>query len=118
VLLPRISRVLLAGLVLLANLATAELLCAEHGSASPPAEAPVHHEGEEHGPIPPGGEAPCDLPALPSCCPMMLSCAGSLAGPAETALRAEPVQSGREGAALVGPLLFQSSTPEPPPPKA
>jgi hypothetical protein len=117
VLLPRLSRALLAGLVLLANPAMAQLRCDDHGGAPASTAAPPHHEGAQHGEVPTGGEDSCELPALPSCCPMMLSCAGSLAGPPDTAFRIAEDGSGPGGAALVGPLLFQSSTPEPPPPK-
>lgn len=117
--LARVSRILLAALVLLAGLATPDLVCAEHGQgASRLAQAEETGEAghHEHGPAAP--EDPCDRPDLPPCCPVLMSCTFALsAGTGAGALR------GDDGSRI--PLLRLSrvahsriTAPDPPPPRS
>ncbi|HSE52272.1 MAG TPA: hypothetical protein VLB00_08780, partial [Gemmatimonadales bacterium] len=78
--LARASRVLLASLVLLAGLATPDVVCAGHGQGgSPPAQSGQQAGGEDHhhdGPAAPAD--PCERPDLPPCCPVLMSCTFAL----------------------------------------
>ena len=116
---PRGSRLLLAALVLLANLATPDLVCAEHGPDDGPAlaEQAEHHDMSGHEDE---SSAPSDLPdqpVIPTCCPVLMSCSISLdAGQScTTAECAGPATT--PSSRWTGHLLSRSTTPEPPPPK-
>ena len=73
---PRSSRVVIAALVLLANLASPDLVCAEHGGdevlGATPVDAP-HHDTAEHHHGPAAPDDGCEEPALPNCCPALMS---------------------------------------------
>jgi hypothetical protein len=113
------SRLLLAVLVLLAGLATPDLICAEHTQASRPvqSEGPAgageHHD---HGPAAPAD--PCERPDLPPCCPVLMSCTIALsAGPGACSLRDD------EGSRMPLPglsrvALSRIDPPDPPPPRS
>lgn len=117
--LARVSRVLLAALVLLAGLATPDLVCAEHG---PGASRPVQAEGTgaegHHEHLPAAPEDPCERPDLPPCCPVLMSCSFALsAGAGAGGLRDD------DGSRM--PLLLLSrvalsriTAPDPPPPRS
>jgi hypothetical protein len=117
---PRGSRVVIAALVLLANLAGPDLVCAEHGGHKVLAATPVvpedHDTGEHHhGPAAP--DDGCKEPALPNCCPALTSCSFSFdAGPPRTSSDAGP--DGIPAVRWSGTLLSRSTSPDPPPPKA
>lgn len=118
--LARGSRLLLAALVLLAGLATPDLVCAEHARG---ASRPVQSEGpagdaehHEHGPAAPAD--PCERPDLPPCCPVLMSCTFALsAGAGAGSLRHD------EGTRMPLPGLARVArsriaTPDPPPPRS
>lgn len=120
-LLPRSSRVVIAALVLLANLASPDLVCAEHGGHEVLGATPVeteHHETGEHHQGPAAPDDGCEEPALPNCCPALMSCSFSFdAGQPRTSSE----DAGPDGIPAVrwsGTLLSRSTTPDPPPPKA
>lgn len=118
---PRSSRVVIAALVLLANLASPDYVCAEHGGhqelGAAPVEAEHHDTGEHHrGPAAPDDD--CQESALPNCCPALMSCSLSFdAGqPRSFSERARP--DGMPPVRWSVHLLSRSTTPDPPPPKA
>jgi hypothetical protein len=116
--LARVSRVLLASLVVMAGLATPDLVCAEHGDASRPvqAEPTGGAEHHEHGPATP--EDPCERPDLPPCCPVLMSCSFALSAEAGAGVlrdddgsRVPPLRRSRV-------VLSRITAPDPPPPRS
>jgi len=117
--LARVSRVLLAALVLLAGLATPGLVCAEHGQdASRPAQAErtggAGHQ--EHGPAPP--DDPCERPDLPPCCPVLMSCSFALSAGAGAGVLRDDDGSRVPPLHMSRAVLSRITTPDPPPPRS
>ena len=116
--LPRLSRIVLGVLVLLANVATPDLVCAEHGNHGGGSFAEAEHEMGDHHPGPTAPADPCDEPIVPHCCPAVMACSFSLdAGQVRITFEG----AGSTGIATVrwsGSLLSHSTSPDPPPPKA
>jgi hypothetical protein len=114
------SRVLLAALVLLAGLATPDLVCAEHAQgaagAAPSQGQTGGGEHHQHGPAAPAD--PCEPPDLPPCCPVLMSCAFALSsGEAAAGLRDDDgsqVPLPRHSR----PALSRITAPDPPPPRS
>jgi|GEM_PF-3189628 len=117
--LARVSRVLLAALVLLAGLATPDLVCAEHGlDATRPvqAERTSGAEHHEHGPATP--EDPCERPDLPPCCPVLMSCSFALSAGAGAGVLRDDDGSRTPPLPMSRVVLSRITTPDPPPPRS
>jgi hypothetical protein len=118
--LARASRLLLAALVLLAGLATPDLVCAEHtqGASRPVQSEGPTGDGEHHEHRPAAPADPCERPDLPPCCPVLMSCTVALsAGAGASPLRDD------EGSPMPLPglspaALSRITTPDPPPPRS
>ena len=117
---PRSSRVVIAALVLLANLASPDLVCAEHGGDEVPGATPVdaaHHDTGEHHHGPAAPDDGCEEPALPNCCPALMSCSFSLDGAQPPTTSEDAGPDGIPTVRWSGHFLSRSTTPDPPPPK-
>lgn len=117
--LARVSRVLLAALVLLAGLATPDLVCAEHGQdATRPVQAERNGGAEhhEHGPAAP--EDPCERPDLPPCCPVLMSCSFALSAGLGAEVPRDDDGSRMPLLRLSRIALSRITTPDPPPPRS
>lgn len=117
--LARASRVLLAALVLLAGLATPDLVCAEHGqdgSRMVEAERTDGAEHHQHGPAAP--EDPCERPDLPPCCPVLMSCSFALSAGAGAGVLRDDDGSRMPLLRLSRVVLSRITAPDPPPPRS
>jgi hypothetical protein len=118
--LARASRVLLAVLVLLAGLATPDLVCAEHAQgAARPAQFEGHAGGgehHEHGPAAPAD--PCERPDLPPCCPVLMSCGFALSAGEGPGVLRDDDGSRMRPLRLSRVALSRITPPDPPPPRS
>jgi hypothetical protein len=116
--LARASRVLLAALVLLAGMATPELVCAEHAQGAAARAQPAGHGGgeHEHGPAAPAD--PCEQPDLPPCCPVLMSCGFALSAGKGPGVLGDDDGSRMRLLRLSRVELSRITAPDPPPPRS
>jgi hypothetical protein len=116
----RVSRLVLAALVVGGTLATPEEVCARHQGHEVGTPAPAHpshhdsHPEKRDAPTAP----PCERQTLAECCPMLMACSFAFADDGRTE---GIVTDGEHGAPPRGRSaghLFRPTTPDPPPPKA
>ncbi|HEY9519656.1 MAG TPA: hypothetical protein VIQ98_10345 [Gemmatimonadales bacterium] len=116
--LARASRVLLASLVLLAGLATPDLVCAGHEGPRPaqspgPAGDDEHHHQGQSAPA-----DPCERPDLPPCCPVLMSCSFALSAGEGAAGLSDDDGAPMPLLRLFRVALSRITAPDPPPPRS